>query len=133
MKTNTKNKTVKFKLSDMLELALKQLQAGKRSRTKDEYSCDALASAARKFGKTQGVVVYDYDYDFSGFVNNKWEEFVKNYMGTELYGLSLFDEFYNDDYATRKSQYARAIFLTFGIMLLKENPEYNNCTFTQPE
>lgn len=133
MSKNTKNKTVKFQLSDMLELALKQLQAGKRSRTKDEYSCDALASAARKFGKTQGVVVYDYDYDFSGFVNNKWEEFAEDCMGASLYCFSLFDELYSDDYATRKSQYARALFLTFGIMLLKENPEYNNCTFTQPE
>lgn len=133
MSKNTKNKVVKFKLSDMLELALKQLQAGRRSRTKNEYSCDALASAARKFGKTQGVVVYDHDYDFSGFVNKQWEKFVEDYMGASLYGFSLFDEFYSYGDATRKSQYARALFLTFGIMLLKENPEYNNCTFTQPE
>lgn len=133
MRKNTKNKVIKFKLSDMLELALKQLQADKRSTTKMEYSCDALASAARKFGKTQGVVARDYDYDFSGFVNRQWEKFVDDYMGASLYGFSLFDELCNDGYATRKSQYARAIFLTFGIILLKENPEYNNCTFTQPE
>lgn len=129
------NKTVKFKLSDMLELALKRLQAGKRSRTKKEYSCDAIADAARKFGKTQGVCGRDqrYVHNFSLFVGVKWNTFVRDCMGTPLYGLHLFDEFYSDDCATRKSQYARALFLTFGIMLLKENPEYNNCTYTHFE
>lgn len=127
-------KFIKFKLSDILELALKQLQAGKRSKTKMEYSCDAIGEAAGKFGKARGVVLHNYNCEFADFVQTKWGEFAEDYMGISLGGCYLFHEFYfNDVHATRKSQFARALFLTFGIMLLKKNPRFNNCTYTQPD
>ena len=130
-------KVIKFKLSDMLELALKELAVVKET-TKHEFSCDALYEASEKFAKKNNLPVSIFHYNnFPRHVTQLWKGFAFGTVQVNLnFSSPKFQEFYQKDdegyktIPTRKSQQARALFLTFGAMLLRENPKQDNCTYS---
>lgn len=126
---------MKFKLSSIIDLALKKyLRTGAvRNSDKCWFSCSAIYMAAggvmAKVTKNEIDKDNGQQYQFSEKVSRRLKHVAFEGFGVEIDSCWLFKEFEPDSSPTKKSQYARAMWLTFLQLWLRETPDMDIIEF----
>lgn len=126
---------MKFKLSSIIDLALKKyLRTGAvRNSNKCWFSCSAIYMAAGEVAAKATKNAIDEDneqqYRFSEKVSKHLNHAAFEGFGVEIDGCCPFKEFEPDGSPTKKSQYARAMWLTFLQLWLRETPDMDIIEF----